>query len=75
MCEGLEKREWPVPGTEIWLEPKLWPVMGDRWGPIHAGPTTAGKEFGFDPKENGEPLKSLKKESAMFDLGFKRQSE
>lgn len=32
------------------------------------------KESGFDPKENGEPLKSFKKKNVVFDLGFKRQT-
>ena len=38
MCKGLEERDWPEHGTESWLEPKLWLVMGDRQGLIHTGP-------------------------------------
>lgn len=39
------------------------------------GSAQRAKELGFDPKENGEPLKSCKKKkNVVFDLGFKRQN-
>lgn len=39
------------------------------------GSAQQAKELGFDPKENGEPLKSCKKKkNVVFDLGFKRQN-
>lgn len=38
------------------------------------GSAQPANELGFEPKENGEPLKSFKKKNVVFDLGFKRQN-
>ena len=38
------------------------------------GSAQQAKELKFDPKENGEPLKSFRKKNVVFDLGFKRQN-
>ena len=53
MCKGLEERDWPEHGTESWLEPKLWPVMGDRQGLIHTGPPQQVRSLGLVLRKMG----------------------
>ena len=53
MCKGLEERDWPEHGTESWLEPKLWPVRGDRQGLIHTGPPQQVRSLGLVLRKMG----------------------
>lgn len=78
MCKGLEEREngLCVEQKEVWYGWKL--PCGEQGvtdkGQSTQGPAPQAKAFGLDPKGNGEPLKSFKKENVMFDVGFRRQS-
>lgn len=53
MCKGLEERDRPEHGTESWLEPKLWPMLGDGQGLIHTGPPQQLGSLGLIPRKMG----------------------